>query len=175
VIKSYATMVICFVNLTSFTVKVINWLRVLLFMVKALVLYHSQQYGNTEKMAKAVAEGLTGCEVTLHNTNTERYPIEEYAAFDVVAFGSPDYFSYMAGTLKTFLDDWYLHRNKPGYKGKPYGLFMSHGGGGRAKESMDLFHHLGTQVGSIVISSGSPSESVLRQCRELGELLAKSL
>jgi hypothetical protein len=42
-------------NLTSFTVKVINWFGVLLIMVKALVLYHSQQYGNTEKMAKAVA------------------------------------------------------------------------------------------------------------------------
>ncbi len=142
--------------------------------MKALVLYHSQQYGNTEKMARAVAEGLTDFEVTVHNTNTKRFPIEAYGTFDVVAFGSPDYFSFMAGTLKTFLDDWYLHRNKPGYKRKRYVLFMSHGGGGRAKESMNLFHHLGNQVGDIVISSGSPSEAVLRQCRELGELLAKS-
>ena len=144
-------------------------------MVKALVLYHSQQYGNTEKMAKAVAEGLEGCEVSLHNTNVQRYPIDEYGTFDVVALGSPDYFSYMAGTLKTFLDDWYLHRNQPRYKGKPYVLFMSHGGGGRAKESMNIFHYLGTQVGNIVISSGSPNEAVLKQCRELGEMLAKSI
>ena len=143
-------------------------------MVKALILYHSQQYGNTEKMARAVAEGLNDCEVTMHNTNTGRFPIETYGGYEVVAFGSPDYFSYMAGTLKTFLDDWYLYRNKPGFKGKPYVLFMSHGGGGRAKESMGLFHHLGTQVGDIVISSGSPSEVALRQCRELGELLAKN-
>lgn len=47
-------------NLTSFTVKVINWFGVLLIMVKALVLYHSQQYGNTEKMAKAVASERAG-------------------------------------------------------------------------------------------------------------------
>ncbi|MFX0071276.1 MAG: flavodoxin domain-containing protein, partial [Candidatus Hermodarchaeota archaeon] len=45
-------------------------------MTKALVLYHSQQYGNTKKMAEAVAEGLRseGCEVILHNTNDSRFP-----------------------------------------------------------------------------------------------------
>ena len=144
-------------------------------MKRALVLFHSQQYGNTEKMANAVADGLidAGCSVTLHNSNTERYPIEEYGGYDVVALGTPDYFSYMAGTLKTFLDDWYLHRNQPGYKGKPYALFMSHGGGGRAKDTLNVFRHIGTHVGNMVISSGSPSEAVLRQCRELGMELAK--
>ena len=144
--------------------------------MKALVLYHSQQYGNTEKMAKAVAEGLAeaGCIVTLHNTNTRRYPIDEYGEYDVIALGTPDYFSYMAGTLKTFLDDWYISRNKPGYKGKPYVLFMSHGGGGRAKDTLTVFRHLGTQVGEIVVSSGSPSEAVLDRCRELGKTLARS-
>ena len=144
-------------------------------MTKALVLYHSQQYGNTEKMAEAVAMGLRemGCTVTLHNSNKQRYPIEEYGDFDIVALGTPDYFSYMAGTLKTFLDDWYLHRNEPGYKGKPYVLFMSHGGGGRAVETLSVFRYLGTHVGETVSSSGSPSEAVLSQCRELGALLAE--
>lgn len=87
-------------------------------MTKALVLYHSQQHGNTSKMAEAVAEGLRseGCDVTLHNANEGRYPIEEYPKYDCVAFGTPDYFSYLAGTLKTFMDDWYIHRNEPGYQ-----------------------------------------------------------
>ena len=145
-------------------------------MSKALVLYHSQQYGNTEKMAEAVAEGLTeeGCSVTLHNTNTTRFPIEEYPDYDLVAIGTPDYFSYMAGTIKTFLDDWYLHRNKPGYTGKPFVLFMSHGGGGRAKDSLTVFSRIGSQLGSIVSSSGSPSTQILEQCRELGKTLARS-
>ena len=127
-------------------------------------------------MAEAVAEGLNnaGCSVTIHNTNEARYPIEEYGGFDVVAFGTPDYFSYMAGTLKTFLDDWYISRNKPGYKGKPYGLFMSHGGGGRAKDCLSVFRHLGTHVGNTVVSSGSPSEAVLRRCIELGAALAEA-
>jgi NAD(P)H dehydrogenase (quinone) len=145
-------------------------------MSKALVLYHSQQYGNTEKMANAVAEGLTeeGCSVTLHNTNVTRFPIEEYTAYDLVAIGTPDYFSYMAGTIKTFLDDWYLHRNDPGYTGKPFALFMSHGGGGRAKDSLTVFSRIGTQKGKIVSSSGSPSTQILEQCRELGKSLARS-
>ena len=146
-------------------------------MVKALVLYHSQQHGNTEKMAKAVAEGLEaeGCEVTLHNANTRRYPIDEYADFDAVAFGTPDYFSYIAGTLKTFMDDWYINRNKPGYTGKPYAVFYSHGGGGRVKDSLSLFSRVGTQVGKAVESSGAPSKAVLDQCKALGAKLAKAV
>ena len=144
-------------------------------MLTALVLYHSQQYGNTAKMAEAVAEGLrtAGCDVTKHNTNDQRYPIEEYGKYDVLAIGTPDYFSYMAGTLKTFLDDWYLLRNKQGYRGKPYVLFMSHGGGGRALETLSIFKHLGTKVGDTVSCYGSPSEDILRKCRELGVELAE--
>ena len=145
-------------------------------MSKALVLYHSQQYGNTEKMAEAVADGLTaeGCTVTLHNTNSTRFPIEEYPDYDLVAIGTPDYFSYMAGTVKTFLDHWYLYRNKPGYTGKPFVLFMSHGGGGRAKDSLTVFSRIGTQKGRLISSSGSPSTQILEQCRELGKALARS-
>ena len=144
--------------------------------MKALVLYHSQQYGNTSRMANAVADGLreAGCTVTLHNANERRYPIDEYGEYDVVAFGTPDYFSYLAGTLKTFLDDWYLSRHKPSYKDKPYGLFLTHGGGGRAVDALSIFHHLGHQVGKTVVSSGEPNEGVLRQCRELGSLLGES-
>jgi len=145
-------------------------------MVQALVLYHSQEHGNTKRMAEAVAEGLRkgGCEVTLHNANQGRFPIENYPKYDCVALGSPDYYSYMAGTMKTFLDDWYISRNKPGYHVRPYAAFLSHGGGGRAKESFSLFTRLGSQVGKIVISYGSPSEEILKECIKLGSDLAKT-
>ena len=126
-------------------------------------------------MAEEVAEGLSeaGYTVTLHNTNKTRYPIEEYPDYDLIAIGTPDYFSYMAGTIKTFLDDWYLHRNDSRYTGKPFVLFMSHGGGGRAKDTLSVFNRIGVHKGSIVSSSGSPSKQVLEQCRELGKILAK--
>jgi flavorubredoxin len=55
------------------------------------VLYHSQEVGNTEVMAKAVAEGAreAGADVTLANTNEVRFDLDEYCRFDAVAFGTP--------------------------------------------------------------------------------------
>ena len=145
-------------------------------MTKALVLYHSQQHGNTGKMAEAIAEGLRseGCDVTLHNANGRRYPIAEYPMYDCVVFGTPDYFSYLAGTLKTFMDDWYIHRNEPGYQGKPYIVFYSHGGGGRVKEILSLFSRVGTQIGESIESRGVPDQTVLDKCRIMGIELAKA-
>jgi NAD(P)H dehydrogenase (quinone) len=144
-------------------------------MVKALVLYHSQQYGNTEKMAEAVAEGLgeEGCDVTVHNANEGRFPIEDFPSYDCVAFGTPDYFSYVAGTLKTFMDDWYINRNKPGYQGKPIIVFYSHGGGGRVREHLSLFNRVGDKVAESVGSRGTPDQRTLDQCKSLGRELAR--
>ena len=145
-------------------------------MTRALVLYHSQQHGNTGKMAEEIAEGLRleGCDVTLHNAHDERYPITEYPLYDCVAFGTPDYFSYLAGTLKTFMDDWYIHWNEPGYQGKSYVVFYSHGGGGRVREALSLFSRVGTQIGEAVGSRGTPNQTVLDKCRVLGSELAKA-
>jgi NAD(P)H dehydrogenase (quinone) len=146
-------------------------------MVKALVLYHSQQVGNTGKMAEAVAEGLKGekCEVTLHNTNEGRFDITKYPQYDCIALGTPDYFSYMAGTIKTFMDDWYIKRNEPGYQQRPYVVFFTHGGGGKAKESFTLFNRLGTQIGKTVECQGIPNAQTLKMCKALGTELAKAV
>ncbi len=145
-----------------------------------LVLYHSQEYGNTEAMAEAVAEGAkaAGAEVTLVNTNEQRLDIEHYRRFDAVAFGSPDYYSYIAGGLKVFADDWYIAQksNSRGLKDKPYGLFYSHGGGGRGRGPLEeLFSRMGTKVGETVESRGRPNQAVLDACRELGRQLAKAV
>jgi multimeric flavodoxin WrbA len=149
----------------------------LITMTKALVLYHSQQSGNTAKMAEAVADGLKseGLEVTLHNANEGRFPISDFSKYDCVAFGTPDYFGYLAGTIKTFMDDWYLNRNQPGNSGKPYALFYSHGGGGRVKESLNLFSRVGTIIGDPVGSRSAPSPEVLEECMQLGIKLAKAV
>jgi len=145
-----------------------------------LVLYHSQEHGNTAAMAEAVAEGAraAGADVTLVNTNEQRLDVEQYRGFDAVAFGSPDYYSYIAGGLKVFLDDWYIAQksNSQGLKGKPYGLFYSHGGGGRARGPLEeLFGRMGTQVGETVASRGRPNDDVLKACRELGRQLANAV
>jgi hypothetical protein len=64
--------------------------------------------------------GKWGAEVKLINTNEHRVTLEEFLATDGFAIGTPDYFSYVAGTIKTFFDDIYLwdQSGKP-VKGKP--------------------------------------------------------
>jgi flavorubredoxin len=142
-----------------------------------LVLYHSQEYGNTAAMAEAVAAGAraAGADVTLVNTNEQRLDIEQYRHFDTVAFGSPDYWSYIAGGLKVFVDDWYIawKSNRQGLENKPYGLFYSHGGGGHVRGPLqELFGRMGSQIGEIIESYERPNDTVLEACRELGRQLA---
>jgi len=150
-------------------------------MVKALVLYHSQEYGNTAAMAEAVAEGLraSGCETTLFNTNDGRLDVTKFPQYDCVAFGSPDYYSYIAGGLKTFMDDHYIHdvrKGLKGLKGKPYVLFYSHGGGGRVREAMlNIFKRVGSLVGEPVGSHRKPSPEILENCKALGRELAAAI
>jgi flavorubredoxin len=148
-------------------------------MSSILVLYHSQEYGNTGAMAEAVAEGVrsAGADMTLINANEQRITMDKYRVFDAVAFGTPDYFSYFAGTLKVFLDDWYLSKkaNPTRLSNKPYALFLSHGGGGRAKQPFeDLFRQMGTKVGNTVISAGRPTPATMEACRTLGRQLAQA-
>ena len=149
-------------------------------MTIALVLYHSQEFGNTAAMAEAVAEGLrdVGCKVDLFNTNDGRYDMTQFPKYDCVAIGSPDYYSYIAGGLKMFMDDHYIYdvrKGLEGLKGKPYVLFYSHGGGGRVKDNLRIFKRVGTLIGEPVGSRGRPDSQVLERCRALGKELAEAV
>ena len=146
-------------------------------MARILILYHSQEHGNTHAMAEAIGAGATdaGADAEWVNTNEARMDIDAYRPFDAVAFGSPDYYSYIAGGLKVFLDDWYIAKqaNPDGLTGKPYGLFFSHGGGGRVRQPLEaLFGQMGVQVGETIESVGRPGDDALDACRALGRTLA---
>jgi len=148
-------------------------------MGSVLVLYHSQEYGNTAAMAEAIGEGAraAGADVTLVNTNEQRLDPEQYRHFDAVAFGSPDYWGYIAGGLKVFIDDWYIaaKSSRQGLQDKPYGLFYSHGGGGHVRDPLEeLFGRMGSQVGETIESYLRPNSAVLEACRELGRQLAEA-
>jgi NAD(P)H dehydrogenase (quinone) len=142
-----------------------------------VVVYHSQQYGNTKVLAEALAEGARegGAEVNLINTNERRVTLEEFLAADAVAIGTPDYFSYVAGTIKTFFDDIYLwDQSGASVKGKPAVLFCSHGGGGTVIQPFEsLAHRFFQQVGET-ISSGRPiSYEAKKRCHALGKELVQ--
>jgi multimeric flavodoxin WrbA len=148
-------------------------------MGKIIVIYHSQQYGNTKILAEALAEGVreAGAEVSLINTNERRVTLEEFLAADGVAIGTPDYFSYVAGTIKTFFDDIYLwdQSGKP-VKGKSAALFFSCGGGGKVKQPFEsLVHRFFQQVGETVGSERPISNEAKKKCLALGKVLVTAL
>ena len=148
-------------------------------MASILVLYHSQEYGNTHAMAEAIADGAreASAEVSMVNTNEQRLDIDVYRRITAVAFGSPDYYSYIAGALKVFLDDWYIAKqaDPAGLENKPYALFYSHGGGGRVREPLEsLFKQMGTKVDETIESNGPPDAAVLKACKNLGHQLAQA-
>jgi len=91
-------------------------------MVQILVLYYSRT-GNTEALARAVAEGAKDlAEVSLKRVD---YAIvNDVVMSDGVAFGSPNYFGYMAGMLKDFFDRAWSVRTSLG--GKPFAVFTSY-------------------------------------------------
>jgi NAD(P)H dehydrogenase (quinone) len=148
-------------------------------MGKIIVIYHSQQYGNTKILAEALAEGVReiGIEVALINTNERRVTLDEILASDAVAIGTPNYFSYPAGTIKTFFDDMYLwdQSGKP-VKGKPAALFFSRGGGSKVKEPFEqLAQRFFQQVGETVEAERPIRNEAKEKCLGLGKELAKAL
>jgi multimeric flavodoxin WrbA len=148
-------------------------------MGKILVIYHSQQFGNTKILAEAFAEGVreAGAEVKLINTNERRVTLEEFLATDAVAIGTPDYFSYVAGTIKTFFDDIYLwdQSGKP-VKGKLAALFFSCGGGGKVRQPFEsLTQRFFQQVGETVGGERPITNEAKKRCLALGKELVKAL
>jgi NAD(P)H dehydrogenase (quinone) len=76
--------------------------------INVLVTYHSVT-GNTEKMAKGVADGAN----TVPGTTVVLKRVGEVAANDLISsdaliVGSPVYFANMSGEVKTFFDNWSL-------------------------------------------------------------------
>lgn len=148
-------------------------------MGKVLIIYHSQEYKHTEAMAWAVSEGAreAGAEVDIINTHRGKVDIEAFRACDAVAIGSPDYYSYIAGGLKVFFDDYYLAKkeNPQGLKDKPVGVFYSHGGDGKGLHALEaLAKKLGPPVAGAVSARGKPDKFVLINCQRLGEKLAQA-
>ncbi len=146
---------------------------------KVAIIYHSQQSGNTRAAAEAVAEGVRAdgrFDVILRNTQEKEVPPELLAECAGVAFGTPDYFSYPAGRMKVFIDEWLIAKRKGNedIEGMPVALFMTHGGGGAARKPFEgLFHHVGPQVGETLAMKGAPDQQAAEECRELGALLVR--
>lgn len=104
-------------------------------MSKVLIVYCSMS-GNTRAAAEDVAAGakMAGAEVTI-KSGTDALP-NDLLECDAVALGSYDAFSYMGGGLKDFFDRAF-YPTQGQVTDKPYVAFVSHGGGGRAIQSIE--------------------------------------
>ena len=148
-------------------------------MKRILIVYHSQEHGNTRKMAELIADGcrrVPGVEVELVNVNETRVDMDLAERADGYALGSPDYFTYMAGGLKQFFDDlclaaWAGRK----VKDKPYVGFVTHGGGGGALESVERLANSMKlwQAAPSLLSKGAPEGETVEQSIALGRALAE--
>jgi len=141
--------------------------------VEVLVLYYSRT-GRTEALAKAVAEGIQSAGGTAKTKRVDYATVNDFISCDAIAFGSPNYFSYMAGIMKDFFDKALSIREK--VTGKPAAAFTSGGGSSNSAlvslENMIASFKLEKATDGVV-SQGEPSKETLEACKRLGEVLTK--
>jgi len=142
--------------------------------VKVLIVYHSHT-GNTEEMARAVAEGArsaAGTEVTLKKAFDAT--ADDLLGCDAVAFGSPTNFAYISGGLKDFFDRTLIDcQDKT--TGKPYATFVSSGMGKR--KALDVLDGICSayklkKIGEGIMAPGKASPEILAEYRDMGKKLA---
>ena len=144
-------------------------------MAKILVVYHSIG-GNTTAAAEALASGaksVAGTEVVIKEGLQANS--DDLLTCDGIAIGTPDYFSYMAGGLKDFFDRTY-YPTQGEVTDKPCVIFVTHGGGGRAVESVQKIARSFKfkEIVEPVLVRGRPDASADEKLAEAGKALAKA-
>lgn len=144
-------------------------------MAKILVVYYSLG-GNTKAAAEAVAKGaesVDGTEVTIKEGLEGS--ADDLRDCDGIAIGTPDYFSYMAGGLKDFFDRAF-YPTQGEVTDKPCVIFVTHGGGGHAKDSVQKIARSFKlkEIAEPVLVRGRPDTSAEEKLAEAGRSLAQA-
>jgi flavodoxin I len=141
---------------------------------KILVLYYSRS-GNTEKMAKAVAEGAKNA----GNPDVElNYHVdaEDLANFDALFLGAPTYHHDMPIDIKRLFED--AIAKGINLKGKVGAAFGSYGWSGEAPklllEIMKNRFEIQVTEPPLLVKYG-PDEKALNLCRDLGKRVSETL
>ncbi|MCS7215184.1 MAG: flavodoxin domain-containing protein [Thermodesulfovibrio sp.] len=145
-------------------------------MKKILVAYYSRT-GNTEKMAKMIAQGLKEKGINVDLKKVEEVNIDSLTEYSGYIIGSPNYFGTMAAEVKKFIDESVKYYRK--IEGKLVAAFTSTGmiGGGGETVCIDIlkaflihgciclgFTRLG-HYGPVAI--GKPDERVEKEISEM--------
>ena len=145
------------------------------------IIYHSLT-GHNEAMAKAVAKGAKAAGAEIKLIKADRAKSSDVLNCDAVNFGSPNYFSYMAGAIQTVLEKVFVELSKKEIT-KPYAVFSCGGSmGGDASIAIieKICDGFGGKFGKFkfkkiakgVSATEEPSPETLAQCRELGQKIA---
>jgi flavorubredoxin len=143
-------------------------------MAKILVLYYSRT-GNTEKMAKAIAEGAKNpgnVEVELNY----HVDAEELTNFDAVLVGVPTYHHDMPMDTKKLFEEAAV--KDISLKGKIAAAFGSYGWSGEApKLVLEIMKNkFEMQVAEPpLLAKYVPDQNMLNTCRNLGRSVSESL
>lgn len=137
--------------------------------------------GNTETLAGAIAEGAKGAgngNVDIRVQRARDIKRQDIESASAIAFGSPTYYSYMSGELKTLFDSALPFKNS--FYGKP-AIAYATGEGGQLKciqsieGILELFEVSFVQRSDIISAGlavqGRPDEGALRQARAIGRKL----
>jgi len=135
-----------------------------------MIVYETRS-GNTEKMAKAIAEGMKDMNVEVELKRVVSAKSDDFQGADAVILGSPTYHHDLVSTMKTFL----FEMEKVDLKGKIGAAFGSYGWSGESVGMMtDTMKHI---FEMNVIEPGlkikrRPTEKGLEECKDFGKKIA---
>ena len=150
--------------------------------LQILVIYDSKT-GNTENMARAIAEGareLEGVDVRVKRVDDATK--EDLLKADGIIVGSPTYYGQMSSKIKAMFDESVKIHGK--LEGKVGGAFTSSGGVASGAETTIISILEAMLVHGMIIQGrarsghygaatvGKPKEQDIDRCRELGGMVA---
>ncbi|MEM3597231.1 MAG: flavodoxin domain-containing protein [Candidatus Bathyarchaeia archaeon] len=143
-------------------------------MPRVLILYYSRT-GNTEAMAKAVAEGIKSVQGIDVEINYYVTP-EALASFAALVFGVPTYHHDMPLSIKNFFEE--IAVKNVDLRGKLGAAFGSYGWSGEAPRL--VLEILKNRFGMVVVESSllikyAPDKSGLDKCVDFGRKIAERL
>jgi len=141
-------------------------------MSKILIVYYSHT-GNTEEMARAIAEGaktIQGVEVELKRHESPWRLVD----FDAILIGAPTYHHNMTNNIKRFLEEVAFHNIN--LKDKIGAAFGSYGWSGEAPrmviEIMENKFGMKALKPPLLIKY-TPNEKDLEECNKMGKNVAE--
>lgn len=148
-------------------------------MAQILVVFHSQS-GNTEKLARAVARGVTDTEnATVILKRAREADARDIRHCNAIVICSPEYFGYMSGAVKDFFDRTYeeLKEDKKALK-KPYCIVISAGNDGTGALTHIERICKGYRFRKIqhpIVCKGPVTTETEDKCYELGRTIAEGV